>query len=390
VCGETAAAEPTPVGERETDGQRARQLATQTAQLVRELDLRQKDLDHRESQLHAQMAQLEQSVRAARLWATEKEAQIAAHLDDSQSREYEVRTRLDRLAAAEAASRRAVAAKEQELAAREETLRRHEAELENRDRLLARQSAAEQLTRRDFQSQQQRARDECAYEKQRIDVRREASLELIRQLFAAVERRRQSVEARAEEIEKHCRESTRPTPVVQPHGDPQAERWSKLQEAEAALQTRRREFAAQEEQFQETMRAERHRLTLEQRRGIAELEQQRRAVERRSEHADKARAALEHLRAETGQIHREALEIRLATEELWAELSGTAEPAELTQTLGKIRARLAEDYRSENEQLRRQRDELEAIHRELAAEHQSLVQEKRRLDQRMKVEAGSP
>jgi len=383
---DVAAAVPPTVRAADVDGQLARQLATQAAQLARELDLRQRDLDHRESQLHAQMAQLEQGVRAARLWAAEKEIQITARLDELRPQEYEVRTRLDRLAAAEAALRRMSAAREQELAAREEAAQRRKAELDNRDRLLAEQSAAAHSARRDFQMQQQRARDEWAYQKQRIDVRREASLELIRQLFAGVERRREAVEARAEQIERRQREA-RPSTAVSPSEEPPAWRWSKLEKAEAELQSRRRQLAAEQQRFQETMRAERHQLALDERRRIAELDQQRQAVERRSAHADKCRVALEQLRAETSRMHREALEIRLATEELWAELSGAA-PAAVTQTLGKIRARLAEDYRLADQELRQQRQELEAVRRELAAEHQALVREKRQLDQQMRDELG--
>jgi DNA repair exonuclease SbcCD ATPase subunit len=376
---------PAPVGAPEADGQLARQLYTQATQLARELDLRQGDLDHREARLHVQIAQLEQSVRSARLWAGDKEAEITARLDEVRRHEHESRTRLNRLAAAEAALQRTGAVREQAFATREEAVRRHEAELASRDRLLVDQLAAYRAVRRDFETQQEKARDEQAYLRQQIDVRREASLELIRQLLAGVERRRQAVEARAEQIELRTRQAPASTA-----GSPSDEaaidaRWRKLEDAEARAEaerkTLREKLDVEQRQFQETMRAERHQLTLQQRRGMAALESQRQAVERRSEHVDQRQKALEQLRTEVSRVHRETLEIRLATEELWAQLSGVARDAKLTAMLGKIRARLADDYRLAGQDLDKQREELEGIRGELIEQQQTLLQQKRQLDQ---------
>jgi hypothetical protein len=245
--------------------------------------------------------------------------------------------------------------------------------------------AAYRAVRRDFETQQEKARDEQAYLRQQIDVRREASLELIRQLLAGVERRRQAVEARAEQIELRTRQAPASTA-----GSPSDEaaidaRWRKLEDAEARAEaerkTLREKLDVEQRQFQETMRAERHQLTLQQRRGMAALESQRQAVERRSEHVDQRQKALEQLRTEVSRVHRETLEIRLATEELWAQLSGVARDAKLTAMLGKIRARLADDYRLAGQDLDKQREELEGIRGELIEQQQTLLQQKRQLDQ---------
>ena len=79
-------------------------------------------------------------------------------------------------------------------------------------------------------------------------------------------------------------------------------------------------------------------------------------------------------------MHRETLEIRLATEELWVQLSGTAPAATLTQTLGQVRAKLAEQYRMANAELAGQRKELDEIRAQLAAQHEKLMVQKRDLD----------
>ena len=64
---------------------------------------RQQELDHRESQLNAQSAQLESDARTARIWLGEREAEIQDRDAQRTALEAEVRQRFDRLAAAEAA-----------------------------------------------------------------------------------------------------------------------------------------------------------------------------------------------------------------------------------------------------------------------------------------------
>jgi septal ring factor EnvC (AmiA/AmiB activator) len=126
---------------------------------------------------------------------------------------------------------------------------------------------------------------------------------------------------------------------------------------------------------------QRKRWAAEQRRAMAELQKQREAIERRSEHVDKSRAALEQLRDELGRVHRETLDVRLATEELWARLCNSAPPAALTRSLESIRNKLANHYRLSNDLLREQRAELEHVRGQLVEQHQKLVDEKCRFEQ---------
>jgi septal ring factor EnvC (AmiA/AmiB activator) len=79
-------------------------------------------------------------------------------------------------------------------------------------------------------------------------------------------------------------------------------------------------------------------------------------------------------------MHRETLEIRLATEELWAELSGSAPPAVLTRSLGRIRSRLADHYRMANLELKQKQEELERLAGQLSEQHEKLVGQKRNFD----------
>src|SRR5208283_5425029 len=103
-------------------------------------------------------------------------------------------------------------------------------------------------------------------------------------------------------------------------------------------------------------------------------------IERRAEQVDQTRAALGQFRAELGRMHRETLEIRLATEELWAELSGSAPPAALTRSLSQIRSRLADHYRMANLELHQKKEELEQLRGQLSQQYEKLVRQKRNFD----------
>ncbi len=133
-------------------------------------------------------------------------------------------------------------------------------------------------------------------------------------------------------------------------------------------------------EVQQQARTQQQQLDAERRRRLAELEKQRQAVERRSEQVDQCQATLEKLRAELSRMHRETLEIRLATEELWGELSGTVPPAALTQSLGRIRSKLADQYRQANAELQSQKDELERIRGQLAEQYKKLEMQKDQFD----------
>ena len=80
-------------------------------------------------------------------------------------------------------------------------------------------------------------------------------------------------------------------------------------------------------------------------------------------------------------MHRETLEIRLATEELWAELAGSTPPAELTRSLGRIRGRLAEHYRMANADVEQKKSEIKQLRDHLSEQYEKLVRQKRSFDE---------
>jgi chromosome segregation ATPase len=91
------------------------------------------------------------------------------------------------------------------------------------------------------------------------------------------------------------------------------------------------------------------------------------------------RAELERLRMEVREAQRETLEMRLATEELWSQLTLAAPPSSLARSLGRLRQRLADHYRLANAELSEQRQEMESLRTRLNEHHERLAQREHEL-----------
>ena len=295
----SAADESVPRGEIMPDDALSDQIHLQANQLAVHLRNRQRELDHRESELNARIARLEADERSARLCIDQRETDLAAReavLTDREQKlheqKLETERRLARLAAADAA------------------LQRHPPELDAA-KFKELQDAAESL----------------ALRRQQLD-----------------------------EAEKHLAES-------------QAESNAMFEQ----LAADRRELLDRTAAAAAQTAADRKEMT-------AELAENRRAVERRAEFVDERWATLREFQAELERVHRETLELRLATEELWTRLSSTAPSATLMQSLNQIRAQLADHYTQANAALAQQRQELESLRSQVAGQLENLVERKRQFD----------
>ncbi|MFH1920565.1 MAG: hypothetical protein ABIP48_11845 [Planctomycetota bacterium] len=366
VATETAGA--APLGE---------QIRAQAVQLAEYLRGRQRDLDHRESQLHAQLARLENEARSERMSLNERAALL-------EEKARELKAREDDIVAAEAERERGRKSLD-DLARREEAVGLREKQL---DVLAASLRNSEEAARR----KRERAREALRYQKQKIDTHREASQQLVRQMLDGVERRRRAAEAEAARLreqacqpspellqrEEQLREATRALEARQEQLD-QAE--ALAADARAEADKLREQLAEDRRTLREQARAERRRMAAAERFALAELEAKRESLERRSEHVDECQTALEQLRSELETMHRETLEIRLATEELRVQLSGSASPATTTRSLEKVRAKLADHYRAANAELAEKGKELRILRNRLAEEHQKLLGKKEEFEQ---------
>jgi hypothetical protein len=324
------------------------QLRRQAEQLAEYLRARQRELDHRESQLNAQSAQLESDARTARIWLGERESEILDREQFYITLEAQCRQRLDRLAAAESTLNRRAEAVEHSGGP--------SCEMDMKLALLGISSTWD--TQSEELGSQAARQSDLAGE---IPVQDSVK-------FAA------DSLAQEKRLEHHAKEFDRKYRELEEAG-------RKTAEAQAEIRHIREELLDEREAHREETRSARQRMAVEQRRAIAELESKREMLDKRAEHVDQCRTALTQLRAELQQLHRETLEIRLATEELWAQLSGAAPPAALTRSLGRIRTQLADQYRLANAELLEQKKELALIRDQLAEQYEKLIGQKRQFEQ---------
>ena len=164
---------------------------------------------------------------------------------------------------------------------------------------------------------------------------------------------------------------------------------ARLAEEQAELRQLQESLSNERQTLIEETAATRDQIAAEHREAMAELEQNRQALQRRADHVDQSRSALKQLRGELGRMHRETLEIRLATEELSAQLSGAAPPAALIRSLGHIRTKLADQYRQASAELAQQKQELEAVRKELAGGYDTLARANRNSSNGSRIVAAS-
>ena len=303
------------------------QVRAQAAQLAAHLQRQQTTVDHREAELNARLAGMEKEIRGARLWLNERHAELAQQKTDLDRRAREIterETALNRGAKGDRGRSRATegsVSDEAQHAQRKSELDRREAELDAMQaRLAAQFSAGEQ------------AQD-------------------IEQAMRALATREKNLD-RAEAL---------------------------LAGEQSQLEHARRQLADERARHAESAQADRQRLAESERRTIAQHDRIRHDLARQSDELAARHAALERMRADIARSQQEALQIRLATEELWARLCGTMAPAALTQSLAQIRLKLAEEQRLARDELARQKTELSALGARVAQQHGKLVHEREEL-----------
>jgi hypothetical protein len=402
-------AEVRPVLALSESGAVGAQIQAQADQLASYLRSRQHNIDQREAELNARLAVLDSEGRRERLALGHRESELAEREEALTLRERELEERLASVAAAEknvdeqraiaqaeiAQSHRALQSREQALLASEqassERLLKREEALKEAEAWFKEQQEEHRRATLDFQEQARRREDEILYQRQQLDAHRAASLDTIQRQFKDLERQRFSLERRETQWEKAAsRPSAAALRLEQSLRQEEAalkKRRGKLDEAELKLAEAQAKSALLRErlrearqQFREELRDERRRLAVEQREAMAELQKKRDGLARRSRYVDNCHAKLVQLRSELGEMHRETLDVRLAIEELWVQLSGTTPPGTLAESLAEMRNRLSQHYRESAADLERQKSELETARTEMAEQLDAVMKRKHEID----------
>ena len=95
------------------------------------------------------------------------------------------------------------------------------------------------------------------------------------------------------------------------------------------------------------------------------LESEKRLLAERKIELDRRKSVLQRMQDETQALHREALEMRLVTEQVWAELSDQVPSDHLNELLNSLRSRLDDHYATMNNTVQERRDEVIALKQHL-------------------------
>jgi hypothetical protein len=393
------------------------QLRIHARQIATQLKARKEDVDRREAAVAQQLADLEKTARQARLHLDDQQQTIAEREAQLIRREQIYIERIEQLvklddpetaatlspieigqlddprliALAELfrrwhEERQAMTTAHDELQRRRETLDLERAKLEQeiiqqRESAMRSVHAALEQVEKRRESLDQRERvleQDNARQRQAIAEREET---LLRQITA----REEALEEAKFEWSKRKAE---PTPSQRELADSLtlreemiADREQVLKQAEEQLQEglaevdrQRAAVRAERERLEGQARLDRQRLADEQRRREAELLEKRKLVEQMAGEVNARRAAVENEHDDVLQLHRETLELRLATEELWNQLITVQPSAKLTQALGQGRQRLAEQYRLEASELDRRKVVLDDLRAKIAGQIEELTE----------------
>ncbi len=151
-------------------------------------------------------------------------------------------------------------------------------------------------------------------------------------------------------------------------------------ESQAEASRMREALVRERHQLQKNMESERRRLRETQELTLRRLEEERQDLTQQNKRIEQMRLALDRSRDELGRMHRETLEIRLATEELWLRLSGETSSEDLKESICKIRTRLADQYQEAAARLATQKDELKMTRDQMMQQHEKLLARREELD----------
>ena len=150
---------------------------------------------------------------------------------------------------------------------------------------------------------------------------------------------------------------------------------SQLSQEKSELADALREVANQRRQLEEQAVRERRAISAQQQLAQTDLQQRTQQLEQREAEIDARENALAQMQAELRNTQREVLEMRLATEETWAQLSGALAPASLTRSIAQVRSKLADHYRTTIDELAERSEQLELVRGDLTKQLATLAVE---------------
>jgi hypothetical protein len=154
---------------------------------------------------------------------------------------------------------------------------------------------------------------------------------------------------------------------------------SQLAQEKSDLADQVRELATQRRQLEEQSVRERRAIVAEQQVARSEVQHRQQLLDQREAELDTRENALVQLQSELRNTQREVLEMRLATEETWSQLSGALAPASLARSISQIRTKLADHYGSTLDKIDERTQQLESLRRNLTEQFTALESQRQEL-----------
>jgi chromosome segregation ATPase len=154
-----------------------------------------------------------------------------------------------------------------------------------------------------------------------------------------------------------------------------------LDEQVKALQEEREEFEAQRDRVTENLRYERALFEDRKREVEQNVAHLRSKLAARQATVDQRRASLEQMKQQVFELHRETIEMRMVAEQLWQHNAKGKPVAELTRSIGTLRAKLADEFRVSHAELARKEQYLRELAGKLEQRQQQLTQQRAELSQ---------
>lgn len=311
-------------------------LQLQVAQLAAHLRERLREVDRREASLNARAGQLEADLRASRIWLQERELAFQDREQELQQRIAELEERPQAAISSSTQAQDEPSAVVADWEEREQQIRLLEDDVRERRFEVDRQASALRHAQQIWQQQRER-------EERQLVVERE---QMTRELNSETALREEQLRLADALLREH------------------------LKKLDADSQALTAERAAWDAQRQEKIEA----IEILRAETEAECAELRVRLDARQEWIERQKGGLEQVRSEAIRLHRESLEMRLIAEQLWAQISGSLSPAEITQTVAQLRLKLAEQYRLDEQQLRQRKEDLLQVCEQITAQHHELEQ----------------
>jgi hypothetical protein len=383
------AGEPEALAKRDEEIHNANiQLQLQASQLAGHLQERKFDLQRRENEVNAQLASWDREHRDVELVFQQRAIELTEIKAELRQRCVELECQTTEIATAAVSAERERQHWHNELESRERLLDDREKDLQSLQNQLHRQQSALVGFQLQSQAERERSMDALRLKQQHWSAQQLAEAEQLERLDANVEQNRDQLvneqaqhDARVklawDEFQEKCESETA---ARRQQLDDEETRVALLEsifvERTEELALEQTAFAAERQAWEVERQSQYKTLADRQRSGQEETEKRRCELDKRQRFLEKRTEALEVLQSDVSKLHKACLEMRLVTEQVWADMADRTDAGQMTHRIAQARRQWSEFVQDELQQVEDRKGEVAGLLTKLQEEHKRLGMEK--------------